>query len=137
MEPTRGACFQYGAQACRLSFPSSFVPSGTRVRDFALVAFSYPSGRCPVDRGGAGPLPLSTVTSPFPLSFHYGFPFPPSFVPNSFFSFLPDLALAAVASRDILGECLVLFSKSRCEGSGHLLPVRFGHKACSRSFLRW
>ncbi len=104
MEPTSGACFQYGAQACRLSFPSSHVPSGTLVRDFTLVAFSYPSRRFPVGWGGAGLLPLSTVTSLSPPSFDCGFPFPPSFILNSFFSFLLGLALAAVASRDILGE---------------------------------
>ncbi len=34
MQPTRGAYFQYGAQACRLSFPSSYVPSGTPAGTF-------------------------------------------------------------------------------------------------------
>ncbi len=74
MEPTRGACFQYGAQACRLSFPSSYIPSGTPVRDLVSVALSFlfreVSGW--LGRGGSPPsfdcyfflfLPLSTVTS--------------------------------------------------------------------------
>ncbi len=54
MEPTRWACFRYGAQACRLSFLSSYVPSGTLVRDFTLVALSYLSGRPSGGGEGAG-----------------------------------------------------------------------------------
>ncbi len=44
-------CFWYRAQACRLSFPSSYVSSGTLARDFKLfqpsylfVAYVIPSG---------------------------------------------------------------------------------------------
>ncbi len=74
VEPTRWACFQYGAQARRLSFPSSYVPSGTLVRDFTLVAFSYLSGRPSVGGEGAGFLPLSTVTPPFSSLFRLRLP---------------------------------------------------------------
>ncbi len=87
MEPTRWACFRYGAQACRLSLPSFYVPMGMPVRDFKLVPLSYLFGACVISLGGllmAGKglvsslfrlslpffLPLSTVTSRFlPLSF--------------------------------------------------------------------
>ena len=85
-EPTRWACFRYGAQARRLSFPSFYVPSGTLVRDFKLVSLSYLFRACAISPGGllvAGKglvsslfrlslpffLPLSTMTSRFlPLS---------------------------------------------------------------------
>ncbi len=60
-----GECFQYGAQACRLSFPSSYVPSGTPVRDLVLVAFSYLFREVSGWLGGAGLIPLSTVTPSF------------------------------------------------------------------------
>ena len=75
----------------------------------------------------------------FPPSFGCDFPFPPSFVPS--FLLLPSPGpdscydgLVKISSGDV---DLVLLSKSRCNGSGHLLQVRTGQKACSRSFLRW
>ncbi len=52
VEPTRGACFQYGAQARRLSFPSSYIPSGTPARGFGLVLLSYLFGACVIPPGG-------------------------------------------------------------------------------------
>ncbi len=145
VEPTCWACFRYGAQACRLSFPSSYVPSGTLVRDFMLVALSYLFRACVISPGGFLVVgrdwfpPSFDCHSPLlPPSFDCDFRFPPSFVPG----FLLLLSsgpgsryggLAEISS----GEWLVLFSKSRCNGSSHLLPVRAGHKACFRSFLWW
>ncbi len=81
MEPTHWACFRYGAQACRLSFPSSFVPSGMLVRDFTLVSFSYLPGRLPDSWEGACLLPLSTVTSPFSSLFRLWLPISSLFRP--------------------------------------------------------
>ncbi len=110
MEPTRWACFRYKAQACRLSFPPSFIPSGTLVRDFTLAAFSYLSGRLLDSWEGGWSPPSFDCHSPFfPPSFDCGFPFPPSFVPSSFFFFFTGLALATVASGDIIrGMCGVI-----------------------------
>ncbi len=126
MEPTRGAYFRYEAQACRLSFPSSYVHSGTPVRDLTLVALSYLSGR------------LGRGWSPPSFDCYSSLPFPPSFVPN----FLLLLSSGPGSRYDGLAEisskeCLMFLSESRCKVSGHLLQVRVGHKASSRSFLRW
>ncbi len=146
MEPTRWTRFQYGAQACRLSFPSFYVPSGTLVRDFKLVPLSYLFGACVIPPGGLLMVGKGLVSSVFrlplpffPPSFDCDFLFPPSFVPS--FLLLPSPGpdscydgLVKISSGDV---DLVLLSKSRCNGSGHLLQVRTGQKACSRSFLRW
>ncbi len=143
VQPTCWACFRYGAQACRLSFPSSYVPSGTPARGFGLVLFSYLFVACVIPPGGFLMVGKVLVSSLFRLSL-------PFFLSLSTVAsrFLPFSSLASYifflrASRygglaEISsGECLVLFSKPRCNSSGHPLSVRVGHKACSRSFLRW
>ncbi len=53
VEPTRWACFRYGAQARRLSFLSSYVSSGTPARDFKLFSFSYMFVACVISPGGS------------------------------------------------------------------------------------
>ncbi len=60
MEPTHGACFQYGAQACRLSFPSSYVPLGTPVGTLHWWHF-------PVSPGGFRVVRKGLVSSLFQL----------------------------------------------------------------------
>ena len=101
VEPTRGACFQYGAQARKLSFPSSYVPSGTPARGFGLVPLSHLFATCVIPPGGflmVGKVLVSSLfrlsLSLFPPSFDWGFPFPPSLVPSFLLFFLPDLAPA-------------------------------------------
>ncbi len=103
MEPTRCACFRYGAQACRLSFPSSYVPSGTLVRGFTLVALSYLFRAYIISPGGFLVVGKGLVSSLFRLSLPLFLPsstvtfrFVPLSSLASYFFFLPDLALATM-----------------------------------------
>ena len=131
-----------GSQAVLSIFLCSFRHTGQGFHVgctfLSVRGLCYPSGRLSDGWEGAGFLPLSTVTPLFLPSFDCGFPFPPSFV-HSFLLLLSSGpgsrygGLVKISS----GECLVSFSKSRCIGSGHPLQVRAGHKACSRSLLRW
>ncbi len=132
-----GACFQYGAQACRLSFPFFYIPSGTPVGDLALVTFFYLFREASGRLGRAGFLPLSTVTPLFSSLFRSWLHF---FSPSSLFSAFPfswTWLPQRWTSGDIFGRYPVWFLESRYTISGHLLLVRVGYKACSRSFLRW
>ena len=104
MEPTCWACFQYRAQAYRLSFPSFHVPSGTPAKDSKWLWLSrstlnlyYSSGRLSGGWEGVSLLPLSTVTSRvLPLS-----TVTPRFLPlsslASYFSILSVRSPAMVA----------------------------------------
>ncbi len=85
------ACFWYRAKARRLSFPSSYVSSGTQAKDFKLFPFPCQTAACCSFPGGLFLVrrrwfPLSfDCHSWLPPSFDCEFSIPPSLVPSLLF----------------------------------------------------
>ena len=68
MEPTRWVCFWYGAQARRLSFLSSYIPSGMPARGFRLSQLSSLFVACIIPAGAFLMTGKVLVSSLFRLS---------------------------------------------------------------------